>query len=286
MAEATALIQQDDPEAQEEDRLRARIDALRDEIALATAELEELRAQISAFEARFDARIGVLIVEVDRLSVRIAEYEHRIAALSEPAETWTRVEEEISQEYRAEWERIEAEGEEARQSGQRVADLPPDPPEDVRLALRHLYRKLARDYHPDLAKTDEERGFNETAMRRINAAYEANDLDALLRLEDELPSRDSAFPGVTTSARISWAAAQIGRLDQVLAGLQADLTRLKATDKYRLYEKVQADASVLDRMESSYRREIDAKRERLDSLIVEYRTAASDKFMSTGTPHG
>jgi DNA repair exonuclease SbcCD ATPase subunit len=280
---ATTLIRRDDADTQEEERLRARIDSLREEIASTTALLEDLRVSLLAFEARFDAHIGVLIIELDRLSVQIAEYERRIAALSEPVETWSRVEEQIRQEFRAEWERIEAEGEEARQSTQRVADLPAEPPQDVKEALRKLYRKLARDYHPDLAKTDEERAFHEDAMRRINAAYESNDLDALQRLEAELPTKDEAFPGATSSARIAWAAAQIGRLEQTLSGLGADITRLMATDKYRLYEKAQADPSVLDRLEADYLREIGANRDRLEAMIAEYQAAAGDQFMNSET---
>lgn len=268
---AAAITHRDDPDSHEEERLRTRIDSLREEIVVATSELKELRADISSFEVRFDARIGILIVEFDRLSVQIAEYERRIAALTEPVEMWSLVEDEISREFRSEWERIEAEDEDAQQAGQRVAQLPLDPPEDVKLELRKLYRKLVRDHHPDLARTDDERASHEEAMRRINAAYEVHDLEALRRLEIELPENDRAFPGTTISARIAWAAAQIGNLEQALAALRAESTRLRGTDKFKLYEKARSDPCIMHRLEATYKQQVIMQTERRDALVIEYR---------------
>lgn len=279
------LVVAPDPEAAEEERLRARIDALRDEIATATSELEELRAVLTAFEARFDARIGVLIVEMDRLSVQIAEYQRRLEALSEPTETWTQVEEEIRQRFEDEWERIETEAEESQRSSQRAADLPTDPPEDVKAELRRLFRKLAREYHPDLATNEDERVFNEHAMRRINSAFETNDLDALKRLDTELPAKDGTLIGSTAPARIAWAVAQIGRLEQSLIVLRADIAKLQSTDKFRMYEMVASDSTLLDNLEFRYRTDIESKRTQLESLITAYRSASSELFTNRRDIH-
>ena len=276
---SSGILGQPSPDFVEEERLRSRINDLRDEIAARAAELEELRASVSVFEVRFDARIGVLIIELDRLSVQIAAYERRIAALSGPAENWTRIEDDIRNEFQGEWERIAAEDQEAHESTRRVATLPPEPSESTKAELRRLYLMLARNYHPDLAKCDEERASHEDAMRRINAAYEDLDLDTLQRLRDELPEKDGELPGTTNSARIAWAVAQIGRLEQTLANLHADIARLKTVDKYRMYERVLADPTLLDRLESSYRQEIDASRKRLESLIDEYRRTAVHLLM-------
>jgi DNA repair exonuclease SbcCD ATPase subunit len=279
------IMQHHDPQAQEEERLRARIDALRAEIAAATAEYEEIKVTLSAFEARYDARIGVLIVELDRLNLQIAEYERRIAALSEPVEEWTRIEEEIRESFREERERIDRETEEATDASRRAAELPPDPPDDTKVALRTLYRKLARDYHPDVAKTADERELNEAAMRRINAAYEANDFDALQRLELELPAKDTTFPGATASARIAWAAAQIGRLERVLAQLTGELAQVRASALFRLWERVNAEPTLLDRLEEDYRREIAERRTVLGGLIGEYRAEVAEQLSgSQGRP--
>lgn len=269
-----------DPAVEEEQRLRARTDELQLELAAATAEFEELRITLSAFEARYDARIGVLIVELDRLSVQIAEYERRIAALSEPVETWEKVEEEIKQSFRAEHERIEQETHDAQQASRRAERLPPDPPDAVKADLRALYRKLARQYHPDLAKTASERGANEAAMRRINSAYEAHDIDALQRLEAELPARDGSFPGETASARIAWAVAQIGRLEQTLASIIGMIAQVKATDRYRLNEQTQADPSLLSRLESAYQADLEDRRNRLEELVTLYRNGVNEQLSS------
>jgi hypothetical protein len=59
--------------------------------------------------------------------------------------------------------------------------------------LKKLYRELARRFHPDLARTEEERWRSESIMQRINAAFQAKDLVALQRLSQEAAIEDPSF---------------------------------------------------------------------------------------------
>ena len=45
-----------------------------------------------------------------------------------------------------------------------------------------LYRRLARRYHPDLARNDADRAQSNDQMKEINQAYTAGDLRTLMRL--------------------------------------------------------------------------------------------------------
>src|SRR5690606_23493623 len=103
------------------------------------------------------------------------------------------------------------------------------------------------------------------------AAYEARDLEALRRLEDELPARDGVFPGTTATARIAWASRQMARLEQTLSDLKSKIARLKSSDRYRMWEKLQADPVSWERLEANYKREIISKQRRLEELITTYR---------------
>ena len=48
--------------------------------------------------------------------------------------------------------------------------------------IKVLYRKLARRYHPDLARNDADRAQSNQQMAEINQAYNAGDLPTLMRL--------------------------------------------------------------------------------------------------------
>lgn len=259
-----------DPATIEETRLRARIDSLREELAVAVADLEQLRMALTTFESRYDARIGVLMVEVDRTELEIAVLRRRIAALQESFEAWQHVEATIEREFAAERERVETEANEASGARQRVEELPPPPEPDVAFAIRTQYRKLARKFHPDVAVGDEQRERHEHVMRRINVAMEMNDLGTLLDLELELPDADTSIPGPTRGARIAWSTAEIARLETALSKRIGEVAALRSTSLHELWQRVERDPAILDRLESELRTELATARMEHHALSRQY----------------
>lgn len=57
--------------------------------------------------------------------------------------------------------------------------------------IKKLYRQLARRYHPDLAKNEEERERRTKIMSMINTAYQEQDLDSLEALDEATPQQQS-----------------------------------------------------------------------------------------------
>lgn len=275
-----------DPRTAEEQRLRLHIEELRGVVARVAAELEDLRTTLAAFEARYDARIGVLIVELDRVELEIARVRRRIAAIEGETDdnAWRDAEEAIDLELRAEQERIATEAAEAEGVGQQVNDLPPEPPDDLKETLRERYRRLARAFHPDLATGEEERAFNERAMRRINAAMERHDLDALEALAIELPSRVELIPGPTSGARIAWSAAEIARLVAVRSRTEGELTALRVTSTWTMWDRVNRDPSLLDRLESDLSRDLASARMELHALEQQYRDLLARRLVPDSVP--
>jgi predicted nucleic acid-binding Zn-ribbon protein len=245
-----------DPATVEENQLRARIDSLREELATAVADLEQLRTTLTAFESRYDARIGVLMVAVDRAELQAAVFRRRITALQESIEAWQAVEETIEREFAAERERVEAEARDASGARRRAAELPTPPSPEVAAAIRTQYRKLARKFHPDVAAGDEQRAQHEVVMRRVNVAMEMNDLGTLLDLELEMPATNLDAPGPTRGARIAWSTAEIARLEEALAKRIGELAALRATSLHQLWQRIEREPSLLDRLESDLRAEL------------------------------
>jgi hypothetical protein len=250
--------------------LRTRIDTLRGEIATQAAELEELRTTLAAFEARYDARIGVLIVELDRVELELAVCRQRIAALRESVEAWEAAEADIERSFADERTRIDGEARDARRASERAEQLPPEPPVEIASALRARYRTLARRFHPDVAATDEERAFNEVAMRRINVAMERHDLTSLETLALQLPAHEPELHGSTTGARIAWATAEIGRLEVALARLAGELAAERTTSLHTLWQRTEREPGLLDRLEASLSSELATQQMELHALTRDY----------------
>ena len=95
-----------------------------------------------------------------------------------------------------------------RNSIHSIADSEAMPGVDVP-DLKQLYRKLARRYHPDLARNAADRLQSNTQMAEINQAYADGDLAKLMNLAGiatpygvELPP-SSIFPGILQNKSLS-----------------------------------------------------------------------------------
>ena len=96
-------------------------------------------------------------------------------------------------------------------------ESPRHAPEGQRLAaLKQLYRRLARRFHPDLALDETDRAYRTDLMMAINAAYTAGNLEELERLAQEPDS--------------------ISRAPQSIEELAADLEREVERGRRRLVE--------------------------------------------------
>lgn len=73
------------------------------------------------------------------------------------------------------------------QPSQPTPPLPTDPSQ----ILRQIYRQLARQLHPDRARTAAEQESRHHLMSEANAAYQREDILALLQLHDRLPDSEA-----------------------------------------------------------------------------------------------
>jgi hypothetical protein len=258
-------------ETPEERRLRLRIEMLRSDIAAAAAELEELRALLGAFEARYDARVGVLIVELDRANLDVAKLTRKIEVLKSSPVTPNDIDDMVEQEFASEQARLDAELHEAQGARVRAARLPDPPPPDISRSLREQYRRLARKFHPDVAVTDEQRMYNEAAMKRINEAMGSNDIDMLSVLEASLPAGTAEMPGGSSRARIRWATGEISRLEQVRIRTVGQVAAVKASSIYELWARAERDPAIIERLAREISDELTVVRIELRTSENEYR---------------
>ena len=136
------------------------------ELALLT-----LQQQLSWFRAEYLRTVGKRYAALDDLDARM----NVSRAARRPDDTAAR------EAARRAWNRADAAAAQANDP----ALLEPRPPFDPPAELQTLYRALARKLHPDLAATDEECALRRPWMRKLDAAYKAQDGAALKALNAE-----------------------------------------------------------------------------------------------------
>ncbi len=167
-------------------RAHQELQQARIQLQAAEAELEELEQQIRSFESLVDTRLGALL---DQLGVLNAEVEALNESLLEIREKGLFGEQRMRYlgasprpGHPAGGGGLPPTGVPLRETAPKVDHASPIPPEMHLPDIKELYRKLARRYHPDLARGEAERARLNEQMAEVNQAYSTGDLAALMGL--------------------------------------------------------------------------------------------------------
>jgi hypothetical protein len=271
---AEVLVRASTPEERELARYLVQIEVRHRQVAELEAELESLKLELGFFEAEYHARVGTLFVELDRIRLAIEEYDRRIAGLtSRPDADPADVEREVHSEFSRRHEEVRNEEEETRRfeeihHADRARPQLDGTEEDE---AKRLFRELAKRFHPDLARTIEERHKREQVMRRVNEAFRARNLDMLRALMQADEIEDSVFEARSIGEKLIWAIREVARLETVAEGLLAELDRCRATEAYHLWQRQEAGETVLETLASDISREIACEQDHLAALESTYR---------------
>jgi hypothetical protein len=159
------------------------------ELADLESEILDIEQEMKAFTDRYDRLIKPLQEKLNLINDMIADLEkekYSPPASPQPGSrwtTWTPPDDyvPVEEQYRQAWEvpKQRAAGFDENFQTLPTSDTRPD---DVKVELKKLYRKLARRFHPDLSTDPAERQRRNRLMAEINAAYSERDLDALRTL--------------------------------------------------------------------------------------------------------
>ncbi len=262
---ASALVVAEDPLRARVRQVQALLETRRDEIAALDLEIESLREALVAFEAAVQAQLQA---ENRRLT--------RVRGLIDHFERWSRLLKEsltppklVERARRVEALRVR---ELAREVEEEIAQEPPVDLEELGQApaaadeLKTLYRALARRFHPDLARTEEERLRFGGVMTRINALYGERDLERLRALAEQ--QKGGELDDLNEAA-----AQQLTRLEERLRWFDRVLENLRD-------ERAQMDrfptCQLMRRAEEDRARGRDVFAQLRDEVAEEYRDALKD----------
>lgn len=251
----------------------AAIDERKRRIADRQADLETLKLALARFELAYRAKVGPILVEIDRIRLEITEYRRRLDLLRADRDfTPEDIEHDLEAEFAARREEVRAEQEETRgyQRAFRRERSRPHVDSDTDAKIRRVYRELAKRFHPDLASNSEERTRREEIMLRINAAFRDRDLNGLQRLVRETERDDPAFEERPLAQKLAWAEWEVSRLDSVFAELDHQITLMRKSDTYPMWHDPQSCDTAIERLTADAKSKLIRLQDRLEERIVVY----------------
>jgi chromosome segregation ATPase len=246
-------------------------------------QIQDFKIKLNIFLGEYNSRVGLLYVKLDKLKLRIKEYQHRIDLAQGKKltqETLESIEEEINETFSQERRKVDDLESEAFQSSEEHKKDLED--EDKRQSLdpesqqelRTLYRKLAKKFHPDFAKDDKQRKEYQKRMAEINEAYKVGDLETLKKYMRQA-EREEKMAKETPKEKIERLKEDYETILGIIAKLREELSALKASETYKLKEKVdqakKEGRDLLEQLAADIRKDIAENQEKLDDLVMKYR---------------
>ncbi len=214
--------------------LQEEAESVRDAVAALDLEIETLRTTLGVFDARAQGALRELHARHARVMSAVRHLERWVELLQSAPR----------KDVGARAKRLEARRTRQlkREAAQPFHEEPEEAPRpaDAGAELKSLYRRLARRYHPDLARDEEAQCRAAEVMTRINALYRAGDLAALQTLLDQALGAEPFEEGLTLEREVALLEERCARFRQVLAGLEEELAALEGCPTARLWREVSA----------------------------------------------
>jgi len=190
-------------------------------------DLSTLQQTLVAFEAKYVRIVGTRYAILDELNAKIAEGEAR-----ESPDDAT----------------IQEKAREARQSADESASedgseheaepvIPFEPPPE----LKSFYRLIARQLHPDLGITEEDRQCRHEWMAQVNEAYHQSDQESLRRLLEEWQASPEAVQAGRAENGVDQVIRKIGQVRQRIDSIERAVEMLQTSDLFELYANYQTE---------------------------------------------
>jgi hypothetical protein len=272
----TALSRVTSPEERELNRHLQQIEGRKREIASLEADTQELHENLARFNAEYHARVGVLFTQIDQLELEIAEYRRRTDLLNvDPDASEQEILQRVQEEFSQQREKVQQEERDSERFWHQREAYRGEPSltENDAAELKRLFRELARRFHPDLAKTDEEREERTRIMQQVNTAYHARNLDVLHTLTSREDVDDRSFSALSIADKLIWAIRELARLNDLYDQLINTYHELRTSSLAVLWFEKESGNDPLDRLERELIQRLGLTRAKRDDALRRYEFA-------------
>jgi hypothetical protein len=213
------------PEQKELRRKRAQLAMFEGELTRQELRLANMRADMLPFEERYYRRIATRCARLDQLEAEIAEIEARLHREDETAQEYAR--------------RARARAEESREALRRkLSGSAAKPP----VALKRLYRAVARRVHPDFGDDTSDRDLRARLMAHANRAYQRCDERRLRAIVSEYEFAPEIVRGEGTPLDLVRVIRKIALVRGRLVEIGEELESTRSSDLFRFKTRVESGA--------------------------------------------
>ncbi|MCK6601360.1 MAG: hypothetical protein L6Q77_06005 [Bacteroidetes bacterium] len=229
------------PDEIEIERLRGIVLDLRNRAGDLYLELDDLETELGKFQTEYNARVGRYFIQLDQ-----AEYALNLMRLKferfHSGKPWD--DESLEKELSGFRKQLESDENQLHEDEKALKDFvfrSRDLSDDQKRELRNLYRDLAKIYHPDKARTEEEKAYFEDVMKEINEAYHHANLDSLKKIEAKAQMLiEYELVGESLNEKLSRLKTEETKLSGLLESISKRIQELRSSDTYALFLKVQS----------------------------------------------
>ncbi len=247
-------------------KLQIHINKLKRDLENIKSDYLSLKNKLSFFYRTYQDRIGKLYLELDRLKLKFAKIQLDNSLNQKNDDFIKHHIKESLFEKEMELNKIEDEISSNLSDDEDIEEVPEDltPKSDDKIKI--IYRKLASRFHPDKARSEQERIIFHNLMSEINLAYDQLDIRKLQELVEALGCENDD----SLASQIKILRNKIVSLNNEIEEVNIKIQELKSLNIYNLYKKVdemlEYGIDLLSKIESSILLEINKYNKKLKNL--------------------
>ena len=246
--------------------------------------VQNLRSSLKVFSGEYYTRVGIYYARLELVEVELDMYRFRLTALSGKEscnpDVLDSIEKETIEKFGKLYEERKKRLEETQNIGtehrrtlsrqERAEMLAPE----KRKQLISLFRKLALQFHPDKAKSEQEAAEFTDIMAAINEAYAEADLDLLVIFMEKAEAKER-IKSETPAEKLLRLQSECSEVDGIIEKLKKEQADILSTEMWKLKVKVEEQQifgnDLLAEMTKRSMNELEQKKELLASFVEEYR---------------
>lgn len=228
----------------EYERLKGSLLEQRNIVGELSLEIEDIEAELGNFQVEYNSKVGQYFIELDKLN-----YEIQVLRMKKD-HPFDNIDHLIADQLKDIKDQIEQDEEQFfkdEEANRLLKNRSHFFDENSRKELRNLYRDLAKIYHPDKARNDEEKNYFEVVMKEINEAYHQENIETLRRIDAKAQLFiEIEQVGETLSEKIERLTNEKMKIEKLIVHLNQIKYDIFASDTYKLMTKIQSNYSSKD----------------------------------------
>lgn len=243
---------------------------------------QNLKIALNLFLSEYNSKIGVLYVSLDKIKLRIKEYQSRINLAKGKKlspDDLNNIEKEVRGNFfqeRSKIDNLESETSDSSEEYDKNLEKEKEKYLDRKSLekLKKLYRKLALRFHPDRAKNVKQRKEFEKIFPEINEAYQNGDLDTLKKYMKQA-EREEQIAKEAPEEKLARLRKDYEIILVIILKIQRELEDLKTSETYKLKKKIdqakEKGRDLIQELATTINLKISENQKILDKLISQYK---------------